>query len=95
MDTVIAMKEVRSGLSGIADRVASGESFVVMQNAQPVFRIMPLGEPLAPNARKAKLREIRERFTQMPVCPDELSVGDLDDAIRDARRNGKQEKTGR
>jgi len=89
MDTLIAMQDIRSGLASIADRAASGESFIVVRNSRPSFRIMPLDQSVPAPGIKTKLREVRERLADYTVLKDELSPRDLDAIIRDVRKRRK------
>ncbi|MFA7052333.1 MAG: hypothetical protein WC328_04870 [Kiritimatiellia bacterium] len=89
MDTLIAMQDIRSGLASIADRAASGESFIVVRNSRPAFRIIPLDQSVAVPGCKTKLREVRERLADYPVRKGELSPCDLDAVIREVRKHRK------
>lgn len=89
MDTLIAMQDIRSGLASIADRAASGESFIVVRNSRPAFRIIPLDQSVSDPGINTKLREVRERLADYPVRKDELSPRDLDAIIRDVRKRRK------
>ncbi len=89
MDTLIAMQDIRSGLAAIANRVASGESFIVVRNSRPAFRIMPLDQPASAPGVNRKLREVREQLADYPVRKDELSPHDLDAIICDVRKRRK------
>lgn len=44
MDKIISMKDIRLSLAAIAKRVEAGESFTVVRDSKPVFRIEPLPE---------------------------------------------------
>ncbi len=97
MDTLIAMQDIRNRLAAIADRAESGESFIVVRNSRPAFRISPLSsadtlekEPrVRPSpeglAARPTVSEVRERFTAYPVTKDELAPDELDAIIREVR----------
>jgi len=89
MDTLIAMQDIRTGLASIADRAASGESFTVVRNSRPAFRITPLNQPASGTGFNTKLHEVRERLALYPLHKDELSQRDLDAIIRDVRKRRK------
>ena len=42
MNSIIAMQDIRTGLASIARRAEAGESFVVVRNSRPAFKIMPM-----------------------------------------------------
>lgn len=44
MTTIIGLKELRNSTEEVADRVAKGETFVVVKRSKPVFRLMPVPE---------------------------------------------------
>ncbi len=60
MDTLIAMQDIRNSLASIADRAEGGESFIVVRNSPPAFRIAPLSDADAPQKADAPTAE-RER----------------------------------
>ena len=41
METIIGIKQLHKDLKNVADCVLRGESFVVVKNSRPVFRIVP------------------------------------------------------
>jgi antitoxin (DNA-binding transcriptional repressor) of toxin-antitoxin stability system len=43
MDKILSMKDIRLTLAAIARRAEAGESFTVVRDSKPVFRIEPLG----------------------------------------------------
>lgn len=47
METMVAVQDLRTSLAAIADRAAKGESFLVMRNSRPAFRIVPATQPVA------------------------------------------------
>lgn len=42
MPTIISMQDIRTSLAVVAKRASAGESFVVVRNSKPAFRIEPL-----------------------------------------------------
>lgn len=44
MKYIIGLKELRQNVSMYANRVAKGESFVVMRRSIPLFRISPVND---------------------------------------------------
>lgn len=88
MDTIIAMRDIRSSLSAIADRAEKGESFIVIRNSRPVFRIEPATGTYEKSSDRAPatVREVRGKFAADPVSPKELAPDDLDQIIREVRQ---------
>jgi antitoxin (DNA-binding transcriptional repressor) of toxin-antitoxin stability system len=97
MDTLIAMQDIRNSLAAIADRAENGESFIVVRNSRPAFRISPLSGTETPE-REQQVRlspgglsgrpmvsKVRERFAAYPVTKDELAPDELDAIIREVR----------
>ena len=76
--TIIAMQDIRESLASIADRVEKGESFVVVRNSKPVFRILPMHEATYEQPRSPRepmiLREMTERFDAAGVSVSEAEV---------------------
>ncbi len=88
MDTLIAMQDIRNSLASIADRAEGGESFIVVRNSHPAFRIAPLpGAAVTTPApsRPPTVSEVRERLAAYPVAKDELAADELDAIIREVR----------
>ncbi len=88
MDTLIAMQDIRNSLASIADRAEGGESFIVVRNSHPAFRIAPLSDAAAPKEpprRPPTVSEVRERLAAYPVAKDELDAHELDAIIREVR----------
>ncbi|MEI6149177.1 MAG: type II toxin-antitoxin system prevent-host-death family antitoxin [bacterium] len=97
MDTLIAMQDIRNRLASIADRAESGESFIVVRNSRPAFRIAPLSgvdtsekeQRVRPSfgglSGRPTVSEVRERFTAYPVTKGELAPDELDAIIREVR----------
>jgi prevent-host-death family protein len=85
--TIIAMQDIRDSLASIADRVEKGESFVVVRNSKPVFRILPIEKAAydAPRAPKEPLilREMTERFDAAGAS---VSEDDVDRIIHEIHR---------
>lgn len=44
MKNLINLKELREDVAKYADRVAKGDSFIVMKRSKPLFRISPVDE---------------------------------------------------
>lgn len=42
MSTIIGLKELRENTTEIAERVAKGESFVVIKRSKPIFNLTPV-----------------------------------------------------
>ena len=82
--TIIAMQDIRESLASIADRVEKGETFVVVRNSKPVFRIMPMVETAydqpKPVNKPMLLREIAGRFD---AAGETLSEAEVDKIIHE------------
>ena len=84
MDAIISVQDIRTKLGSISKRVESGESFTVIRNSKPTFRLVPLEKEIYPSSSKRPemlLHEIKERFDSNPVTKEELSPSDLDRII--------------
>lgn len=44
MRNVVNLKELRENMTKYTERVAKGDSFVVMRRSKPIFRISPVDE---------------------------------------------------
>ncbi len=65
MENLISMQDIRTSLKAVADRAEKGETFIVVRNSRPAFRIVPLeGKTVYPVARETALavHEMQERF---------------------------------
>ena len=75
---------VRESLASIADRVEKGESFVVVRNSKPVFRILPVVETAYDQPRPGRepmiLREMTERFD---AAGESISEAEVDRIIHE------------
>ncbi|MBT3191340.1 MAG: hypothetical protein HN341_02170 [Verrucomicrobia bacterium] len=83
MDTIISVQDIRTRLGAIAKSAETGESFTVIRNSKPAFRIVPIEAPVypAPASTLVTLREVRERFDADPVASDELTPQELEAII--------------
>jgi antitoxin (DNA-binding transcriptional repressor) of toxin-antitoxin stability system len=92
METLIAMQDMRTELSAIADRAAAGEMFIVLRNSRPAFRILPFSstsEEVPPPTVKS-FSAIRKRMEARPVSSEELTPTDLKRVIREVRKHKAQ-----
>ncbi len=86
MDSIISVQDIRTTLGTIIKRAEHGESFTVIKNSKPAFRIIPLEKPMYEQSKSRPaltLQEIRSRFEADPVSANELSPDDLDDIIHE------------
>ena len=89
MDSIISVQDIRTTLGAIVKRAERGESFTVIKNSKPAFRIIPLEKMAyeqAENRPALTLHEIRSRFEADPVSANELSPDDLDDIIHEIHK---------
>jgi antitoxin (DNA-binding transcriptional repressor) of toxin-antitoxin stability system len=91
METLIAMQDMRTELSAIADRAAGGEMFIVLRNSRPAFRIVPfhVSDDVTPPTTVKSFSDVRKRMDANPINSDELSPADLDGIITKVRSNRK------
>ncbi|NQU39891.1 MAG: hypothetical protein HQ523_08070 [Lentisphaerae bacterium] len=75
INTIISVQDIRTSLAGIAQRAEDGESFLVIRNSKPAFRIVPVEDP-------AMVRETTTVYTTKPdpriatpIPPDMKPVG--------------------
>jgi len=91
METLIAMQDMRTELSAIADRATGGEMFIVLRNSRPAFRIVPFtasGDAVPPATVKS-FSDVRKRMDSDPVDNDELSPAELHGIITKVRSRRK------
>lgn len=86
MDTIVAVQDLRTSLAAITERATRGETFLVMRNSRPAFRIVPAEQTaeVAATPRKPamKLGELRARY-QAGGLSKALGPADLEAMIRD------------
>jgi antitoxin (DNA-binding transcriptional repressor) of toxin-antitoxin stability system len=89
METLIAMQDMRTELSAIADRATAGEMFIVLRNSRPAFRILPFSSTSAdiPPTTVKSFSAIRKRLETKPVSSEELTPADLKRAIKEVRKH--------
>lgn len=84
-DSVVAVQDLRTSLAAITNRAAKGESFLVMRNSRPVFRIVPAQEtntyPPATFRKPAALGELRARYKASGLS-GAIQPKDVEDIIR-------------
>ncbi len=85
MATIISMQDIRASLSAIAKRAGRGESFVVVRNSRPAFRIEPLPDAPAPAAVPAPGRSLDSITARLDAAEagSALTVAELDRIIHD------------
>jgi len=90
MDAIISMQDIRTTLGGIARRAEQGESFTVIKNSKPAFRIVPLEKPKYAQGKRSvmTLKEIRAVFDATPMSKEELTPEELDDIIHEIHKDG-------
>jgi len=86
MDAIISVQDIRTKLGVISKRVESGESFTVIRNSKPAFRLVPIDRKayeIPEDKPKMQLHDIQERFEAEPVAKNELSPSELDRIIHE------------
>ena len=90
MDAIISVQDIRTKLGSIAKRVEAGETFTVIRNSRPAFRLIPIERktyPITSSEPKMLLHDIQEKFAANPVPHQEFSPLDLDQIIHEEHRN--------
>jgi len=86
MSKIISMQDMRVSLARIADQAQAGETFVVIRNSKPAFRIVPAEKSgVGPAHPDMSLDEITLRMSKAAKTTG-FSPDDLDAIIRDAHR---------
>ena len=49
MATIIGLKELRENTDAVVERANRGETFVVVKRSKPIFRLVPITDPLPAN----------------------------------------------
>lgn len=89
MSRIISMQDIRQSLATIADRAQAGETFIVIRNSKPVFRITPPEDRSGSEQRSLRgLRALTERLDGV-VAGERLSSDELDEIIHDVHRAGQ------
>jgi len=82
MSKIISVQDIRQSLAAIANQAQAGETFVVVRNSRPVFKIVPAGD--ADTLRRdASLAEITARLDAAKASGS-LSSSELDLIIHEA-----------
>ena len=84
MSKIISMQDMRVSFATIADQAQAGETFVVVRNSKPVFKIVPPDEKTAPT--KSPPLSLAEMTRKLDAVEDScgLSAKDLDMIIHEA-----------
>jgi antitoxin (DNA-binding transcriptional repressor) of toxin-antitoxin stability system len=84
MSKIISVQDIRQSLAMIANQAQAGETFVVVRNSKPVFKIIPPDDAniLRPNAA-ASLSEMTARLDSVKAS-ESFSSGELDMIIHEA-----------
>ncbi len=97
MSSIISVQDIRTSLASIAKRAEQGESFTVVKNSKPAFRIEPIqqAEYRRQPEKKISVREMQERFKSSGAS-DMMTPEDLDQIIDEvhSEKNAGREKTG-
>ena len=84
MSKIISVQDIRQSLASITDQAQAGETFVVVRNSKPVFKIVPPYEKESVRGDKnVSLAEITGRFDAVKPSYD-LSESELDAIIHEA-----------
>jgi antitoxin (DNA-binding transcriptional repressor) of toxin-antitoxin stability system len=104
MDTIISVQEIRTSLGAIASRAEAGESFTVVRNSKPAFRIVPLARAQAVREQRTAYggsdatthntltaREIRDRMEKSGAS-EMLTPEELDRIIHEVHHEANQQR---
>jgi antitoxin (DNA-binding transcriptional repressor) of toxin-antitoxin stability system len=84
MSKIISVQDIRQSLAMIANQAQAGETFVVVRNSKPVFKIVPPDDAntLRPNA-SLSLSEMTTKLDAVKAS-ESFSSGELDMIIHEA-----------
>ena len=84
MSKIISVQDIRQSLAAITNQAMAGETFVVVRNSKPVFKIVPPFETSTPaGSRTLQLSEITAKLDAARISYD-LSSSELDNIIHEA-----------
>ena len=84
MSKIISVQDIRQSLATITNQAQAGETFVVVRNSKPVFRIVPPYEKEEQRGNNAlSLAEITGKLEAAEPFYD-LSADDLDTIIHES-----------
>lgn len=84
MSKIISVQDIRESLAAITDQAQAGETFVVVRNSKPVFKIVPPDVIDKPGSGKAvSLSDITGKFDAAGYSAD-LSGKELDIIIHES-----------
>ena len=84
MSRIISVQDIRQSLAAIANRAQAGETFVVVRNSKPVFKIVPpYEEETSVRNNVFSLAEITGRLDAVESSYD-LAASDLDAIIHES-----------
>ena len=58
-DKMIGIKELHQNLKTVSEEARQGQSFIVIKNSKPVFKIVPLGENTLPKYSLSDFKKIQ------------------------------------
>ena len=84
MSKIISVQDIRQSLAAITNQAQAGETFVVVRNSKPVFKIVPPYEKEGEGRKSAlSLAEITSKIDAAEASYD-LSANDLDSIIHES-----------
>lgn len=71
MDQIIGVKQLYKNLKTISNKVAKGESFIVVKRSKPIFRVIPYQEE---KRKKYTLKDLKNlQFEKLKSGHEKLS----------------------
>lgn len=84
MSKIISVQDIRQSLATITNQAQAGETFVVVRNSKPVFKIVPPYEKEQPGRNKSlSLAKITGKLDAVEAACD-LSANELDMIIHES-----------
>jgi len=84
MSKIISVQDIRQSLAAIANQAQAGETFVVIRNSKPVFKIVPADEKSGGHPEPAPtLAELTGKLDSVKTSY-ELAANEVDMIIHEA-----------
>jgi prevent-host-death family protein len=89
MDSIISVQDIRTSLGEITSRAEAGETFVVVRNSKPAFRIVPVSPE--PGREPEMVRESRAEYSlnASTQANDDVTLTDIQNAFAESGAGGR------
>jgi len=85
MSKIISVQDIRQSLATITNQAQAGETFVVVRNSKPVFKIVPPYDiDITARTGEVSLADITGKLDAVQASYDDVSTSDLDMIIHEA-----------